>query len=93
MSERSVCVLDMALYKTLHILSYCAVLRNRLLDRMFVIAVCQCLNNKQILLLCINTRREWVKYPCFKCIDTVGWTAGRASGLGEWWRWALFSPD
>jgi len=27
---------------------------------------------------------------------TVGWAAGRASGLykkGGWWRWALVSPD
>jgi len=33
---------------------------------------------------------------CLQCFDTVGWAAGRASGLqkmGGWWRWALVSPD
>jgi len=31
-----------------------------------------------------------------QCFDTVGWVAGRASGLYKmkgWWRWALLSPD
>jgi len=44
MSERSACVLDMALYKTLYILSHCVlscVTLDRLLYRMFAIAVCQ----------------------------------------------------
>jgi len=36
-----------------HTISLCAVLRDRLLYRMFVIAVCQCLNNKRILLLLV----------------------------------------
>jgi len=35
----------------LRMLSHCAVLRDRLLYGMFVIAVCQCVNNKRILLL------------------------------------------
>ena len=43
------CVLDMALYKALYILCHC----DRLLYRMFVIAVCQCLNNKVILIIII----------------------------------------
>ena len=33
---------------------------------------------------------------CLQCFDTVGWAAGRASGLqknGGWWRWTLVSPD
>jgi len=33
---------------------------------------------------------------CLQCFDTVGWVAGRATGLqkmGGWWRWALVSPD
>jgi len=33
---------------------------------------------------------------CLQCFDTVGWAAGRASGLqkmGGWRRWALLSPD
>jgi len=39
-------------------------------------------------MLCLNLPSE--------CFDTVGWAAGKASGLsknGGWWRWALVSPD
>ena len=33
---------------------------------------------------------------CLQCFDTVGWAAGRASGLykmGGLWMWALLSPE
>jgi len=37
-----------------------------------------------------------LSHNCLQCSDTVGWAAGRASGLqknGAWWRWALVSSD
>jgi len=56
MPKRSVCVLDMALYKTLYyILSHCVLsCVTDYFTVMFVIEVCQCLNNKRILLLCFS---------------------------------------
>ena len=39
-----------AIQNIAHTISLCAVMRDRLLYRMFVTAVCQCLNNKRILL-------------------------------------------
>jgi len=43
-----------------------------------------------------NSTVTYLKLFTVQCFDTVGWAAGRASGLkkmGGWWRWALVSPD
>jgi len=50
-----------------------------------------------LFIVCLTHWHLLLFYVIFlQCFDTVGWVAGRASGLykmGGWWRWALLSPD
>ena len=52
--------------------------------------MCLCLRNKVVstITLCIISFYfvRFLGLPCFRCFDSIGWAAGRASGLKkQWW--------